>query len=180
MKYYLAITLLILFTVFGYSQNGNYASSIGLSGGYAEDGFGIMGTYNYHLNRNRYAQLSIFAAIAEDKGSFNIPYNIFTVQPGYFIKIWEQKNFKKFALNLGGGAIFGYEVINNGNSLLETGAVLEARSQFIYGAYLGLEGEITLSNDFSILIKANEYYHANSDVGNFYPYASIGLRYFLF
>lgn len=180
MKNYVAILLFIIFAAFGYSQNGNYASSIGLSGGYAEDGFGIMGTYNYHLNRNRYAQLSIFAAIAEDKGTFNIPYNIFTVQPGYFIKVWEQKNFKKYALNFGGGAIIGYEVINNGNSLLETGAVLEARSQFIYGAYLGLEGEITLSNDFSVLIKANEYYHANSDVGNFYPYAGIGLRYFLF
>jgi len=180
MKNYVAIILFIIFAAFGYSQNGNYASSIGLSGGYAEDGFGIMGTYNYHLNRNRYAQLSIFAAIAEDKGTFNIPYNIFTVQPGYFIKVWEQKNFKKYALNLGGGAIIGYEVINNGNSLLETGAVLEARSQFIYGAYLGLEGEISLSNDFSILLKANESYHANSDVGNFYPYAGIGLRYFLF
>ncbi len=180
MKNYILLFLFIFFTAFGYSQNGNYASSIGLGGGYAEDGFGIMGTYNYHLDRNRYAQLSIFAAIAEDKGSFDIPYNIFTVQPGYFIKVWEQRNFKKYTLNIGGGAIIGFEVINNGNSLLETGAVLEARSQFIYGAYLGLEGEITLGNDFSILLKANEYYHVNSDVGNFYPYAGIGLRYFLF
>ncbi|MDB4291784.1 conjugal transfer protein TraO [Maribacter sp.] len=175
------ILLIALFIMpFAFSQGSNYASSIGLSGGYAEDGFGVMGTYNYHLNRNRYAQLSVFAAIAEDKGSFNIPYNIFTVQPGYFIRVWEQKNFKKYALNLGGGAIFGYEVINNGNSLLETGAVIDAKSQFIYGIFVGLEGEITLSNDFSLLLKANEYYHVNSDVGNFYPYAGIGLRYFLF
>lgn len=167
-------------TVSVYSQSGNYASSVGLSGGYAEDGFGIMVTYNHHLNRNRYAQLSVFAAIAEDKGTFNIPYNIFTVQPGYFIKVWEQKNFKKYSLHLGGGAIFGYEVINNGNNLLETGAIIDARSQFIYGVFLGMEGEITLSNNFSLLLKANEYYHINSDVGNFYPYAGIGLRYFLF
>ncbi|RKN83468.1 conjugal transfer protein TraO [Ulvibacterium marinum] len=175
-------TLLIalLLTAFGYSQGSNYASSVGLSGGYAEDGFGIMATYNYHLNRNRYAQLSVFAAIAEDKGSFDIPYNIFTVQPGYFIKVWEQKNFKKYAVNVGGGAIIGYEVINNGNSLLETGAIIDAKSQFIYGVLVGLEGEITLSNDFSLLIKANEYYHINSDVGQFYPYAGLGLRYFLF
>lgn len=123
-----------------YAQNGNYASSIGLSGGYAEDGFGIMATYNYHLNRDRYAQLSVFAAVAEDKGSFDIPYNIFTVQPGYFVKVWEQKNFKKYALNLGGGAIIGYEVINNGNSLLETGAIIDAKSQFIYGGFLGAGG----------------------------------------
>lgn len=175
------LTIMVLFlTTLGYTQGGNYASSIGISGGYAEDGFGLMATYNYHLNRNRYAQLSVFAAFAEDKGSFDIPYNIFTVQPGYFFKIWEQRNFKRYAINVGGGVIIGYEVINNGNSLLETGAVLEARSQFIYGGYLGLEGELTLSNSFSVLIKANEYYHANSDIGNFYPYIGIGLRYFLF
>ncbi len=170
----------LLCSMTAFSQSGNYASSVGLSGGYAEDGFGIMATYNYHLNRNRYAQLSVFVAIAEDKGSFNIPYNIFTVQPGYFFKVWEQKNFKKYALNLGGGGIFGYEVINNGNSILSNGAILDAKSQFIYGAFIGIEGEITLSNDFSLLIKANEYYHINSDVGKFYPYVGLGLRYFLF
>lgn len=179
MKKLIPILLLIVSPIF-YGQEGNYASSIGISSGYAEDGFGIMATYNYHLNRSRYAQLSVFAAIAEDKGSFTIPYNIFTVQPGYFFKVLEQRTFKTYALNLGGGAIIGYEVINNGNSLLETGAIIDASSKFIYGVYIGLEGELTLSNDFSLLVKANEYYHANSDVGNFYPYAGIGLRYFLF
>ena len=163
-----------------FSQSNNYASSVGLSGGYAEDGYGFMGTFNYHINRNRYAQLSIFASISEDKGSFNIPYNIFTVQPGYFLKIWEQKNFKRYTLNLGGGGIFGYEIINNGNRSLSNGSILDAKSQFIYGLFLGLEGEATLNNDFSLLIKANEYYHINSDVGQFYPYAGIGIRYFLF
>ncbi|MGP1992953.1 conjugal transfer protein TraO [Zobellia laminariae] len=172
--------IVFFFSTMAFSQNGNYASSVGISGGYAEDGFGIMATYNYHLSRNRYAQLSVFVAIAEDKGSFDIPYNIFTVQPGYFIKVWEQKNFKKYGVNLGGGGIFGYEVINNGNSLLSNGAILDAKSQFIYGIFIGVEGEIALSNDFSLLVKANEYYHINSDVGKFYPYAGIGLRYFLF
>lgn len=176
-----SIAVLALFiTTMAYTQSGNYASSVGISGGYAEDGYGIMATFNYHVNRERYVQWSIFAAIAEDKGSFDIPYNIFTVQPGYFIKIWEQKNFKRYAVNFGGGAIIGYEVINNGSNLLENGAIIDAKSQFIYGAYLGLEGEITLSNDFSFLLKANEYYHVNSDIGNFYPYVGIGLRYFLF
>lgn len=182
MRNFIIILLLVLANGHtSWAQNsGNYASSIGLSGGYAEDGLGVMATYNYHLSRNRYAQLSVFAAIAEDKGNFNIPYNIFTVQPGYFIKVWEQRRFKKYSLNLGGGAIVGYEVINNGNNLLDTGAVINAKSQFIYGVYLGMEGEINISNSFSILLKANEYYHVNSDVGNFYPYVGAGLRYFLF
>jgi len=172
----------LFFVVFNISaqRSGNYASSIGISGGYVEDGFGVMATYNYHLNRKNYAQLSIFTAIAEDKGTFEIPYNIFTVQPGYFIKIWEQPSFKKYSLNIGGGGVIGYEVINNGNNTLETGAIIDGKSQFIYGIYIGIEGEIILGNDFSILIKANEYYHINSDVGKFYPYLGIGMRYFLF
>ncbi|GGW50017.1 conjugal transfer protein TraO [Arenibacter certesii] len=179
MRYTLKLLALFISSL-AYSQSSNYASSVGLSGGYAEDGYGIMATFNYHLNRDRYVQLSIFAAIAEDKGSFDIPYNIFTVQPGYFLKVWEQKNFKRYALSIGGGGVFGYEIINNGNNVLSNGAILDAKSKFIYGLFIGLEGEITLSNDFSLLLKANEYYHINSDVGKFYPYAGLGLRYFLF
>ncbi|NKI27870.1 hypothetical protein HCG49_15005 [Arenibacter sp. 6A1] len=175
-----ALIFVLFVSSWVFSQGNNFSSSVGFSGGYAEDGYGFKGTFNYHLNRNRYAQLSIFAAIAEDKASFNIPYNIFTVQPGYFLKVWEQRNFKRYALNVGGGGVFGYEIINNGNRSLSNGAILDAKSQFIYGVFLGLEGEITLSNDFSLLLKANEYFHINSDVGQFYPYAGLGIRYFLF
>ncbi|SNZ01301.1 conjugal transfer protein TraO [Flagellimonas pacifica] len=182
MKRLIGVTIfMVMQTFMAVGQSGgNYASSVGISGGYVEDGFGVMATYNYHLNRDSYAQLSIFAAIAEDRGTFDIPYNIFTVQPGYFIKVWEQRNFKKYALNIGGGGVIGYEVINNGNNTLETGAIIDAKSQFLFGVYVGVEGEIILGNNFSILIKANEYYHINSDIGHFYPYAGIGLRYFLF
>ena len=82
--------------------------------------------------------------------------------------------------NVGGGGVIGYEVINNGNNTLDTGAMIDGKSRFIYGIYAGVEWEMVLGNDLSLLIKANEYYHINSDVGNFYPYAGIGLRYFLF
>tara|TARA_R110002111_G_scaffold210331_5_gene274110 strand:- start:371 stop:916 length:546 start_codon:yes stop_codon:yes gene_type:complete len=176
------LNFVLFFTVLVVSaQRGeNYASSIGVSAGYVEDGLGFMATYNYHLNRKTYAQLNVFVAIAEDKGTFEIPYNIFTVQPGYFIKVWEQPSFKRYTLNIGGGGVIGYESINNGNNTLYTGAIIDAESQLIYGVFVGLEGEIILGNNFTILIKANEYYHANSDIGKFYPYAGIGLRYFLF
>lgn len=163
-----------------YAQRGNYASSIGLSAGYAEDGIGFMATYNYHLDRFAYFQVSVFASIAEDKGKYDIPYNIFTVQPGYFRRIWEQSSFQNFAINIGGGGVIGYEVINNGNNEIYNGAVVNAKSQFIYGVYLGIEGEIRVGNDLYILIKGNEYYHINSDVGKIYPYVGLGFRYFLF
>lgn len=164
---------------FGYGQlRGNLASSVGVSGGYVEDGFGAMGTFNFHPNRYKYFQISVLAAFAEDRPT-EIPYNIFTIQPGLFYRVYISPR-QGFSLFLGGGGLFGYEVINNGSNELLSGALIDARSQFIYGGFLGAEAEFALSNDFSLLIKANEYYHANSDVGNFYPYAGVGLRYFLF
>ena len=177
--------LLFLFFLFlSFSANaqrsGNMASSVGLSAGYAEDGYGIMGTFNFHLDRYKYFQLSVFAAIAEDKGRNDIPYNIFTIQPGQFWRVFISPRKKNLSVFVGGGGLFGYEVINNGSNELPTGAIIDGKSQFIYGVYAGVEAELTIGDDFSILAKANEYYHINSDVGHFYPYAGIGLRYFLF
>lgn len=159
-------------------MRGNLASSVGVSGGYVEDGFGVMGTFNFHPNRFKYFQISVLAAFAEDNAT-DIPYNIFTIQPGLYYRAYISPR-KNFSLFLGGGGLFGYEVINNGSNELPSGALIDAKSQFIYGGYLGAEAEFALSNDFSLLVKANEYYHINSDVGNFYPYAGLGLRYFLF
>src|SRR6056297_3237668 len=161
-------------------MRGNLASSVGVSGGYVEDGYGIMGTFNFHPDRYRYFQISVLAAIAEDKGSQDIPYNIFTIQPGIYYRVFVAPRKRNFSLFLGGGGLFGYEVINNGSNELPSGALINAKSQFVYGLYVGAEAEIGISNDFSLLVKANEYYHINSDVGNFYPYAGVGLRYFLF
>ncbi|ASO08410.1 MULTISPECIES: conjugal transfer protein TraO [Flavobacteriaceae] len=176
------ITLLfLLITICAKAQmRGNLASSVGVSGGYVEDGFAAMGTFNFHPNRFQYFQISVLAAFAKDKGTNDIPYNIFTIQPGVYYRVYISPRRKNFSVFLGGGGLFGYEVINNGSNELPNGAIINGKSQFIYGAYLGGEAEIALSNDFSFLIKANEYYHVNSDVGNFYPYAGVGLRYFLF
>lgn len=179
MKYLCLLTFFIL-GYLGTAQGKAYASSIGISAGYAEDGIGFMATYNHHVNRNQFAQLSIFGAIAEDKGDYEIPYQVFTVQPGYFLKVLEQRTFKRYALHIGGGGVFGYEIINKGNSNLANGAIIDARSQFLYGVFAGIEVEYMLGNALSLLIKANEYYHINSDIGNFYPYGGIGIRYFLF
>lgn len=178
---FLLTALLFLSASFCFGQlRGNLASSVGLSGGYVEDGYGIMGTFNFHPDRYRYFQISVLAAIAEDKGTQDIPYNIFTIQPGIYYRVFVAPRKRNFSLFLGGGGLFGYEVINNGSNELPSGALINAKSQFVYGLYVGMEAEVGISNDFSLLIKANEYYHINSDVGNFYPYAGIGLRYFLF
>jgi len=177
----LLVGLLLCFAFSSTAQSGgSLASSIGLSGGYVEDGLGGMATFNFHPNRYKYFQVSVLAAFAQDNGTSQIPYNIFTIQPGLFYRVYIAPKRKNFSLHLGGGGLFGYEIINNGSNELPSGAIIAGKSQFIYGVFAGAEAEVALSNDFSILIKVNEYYHINSDVGNFYPYLGAGLRYFLF
>ncbi|MCK0192900.1 conjugal transfer protein TraO [Arenibacter sp. F20364] len=174
----LIMCLLCTASIFA-QRRGNLASSVGVSGGYVEDGFAAMGTFNFHPNRFKYFQISVLAAFAEDRGTQDIPYNVFTIQPGLMYRLYISR-IKTFSVHAGGGGLFGYEVINNGSNELPNGAIIDGRSQFIYGAWIGAEAELALGDDFSLLIKANEYYHVNSDVGNFYPYAGVGIRYFLF
>lgn len=176
------IILLFLISFSGYAQYGNFGNSVGVSAGYVEDGLGIMFTYNNHLSRRSYVQVSILGTASEDKakGIYKIPYNIFTIQPGYFYRFYESSVRRNFAAFVGGGALLGYEIINNGDKVLENGAEINARSQFLYGAFVGVEAEYVLSDSFSILGKVNQYYHANSDVGKLFPYAGIGIRYFMY
>lgn len=182
MKIYLYIAA--LFLVFGMSAQSqrSFASSIGLSGGYVEDGYGALFNYNYHMDRYSYFHIGIFGAFAEDRETelYEIPYTLFTFQPGYFRRIYQNSGFKPISVYLGLGAVGGYEVINNGNNTLPNGAIILADSKFIYGGFVGAEFDYHFSNSFSLVVKANEYYHVNSDIGNWYPFFAVGLRYYLY
>jgi len=158
-----------------------YASSVELSGGYVEDGFGGYINYNHHLDRRSHLQFGVFVGISNDKSlGEEIPYNKFTFNPGYFRKLISSNGRKPITLNIGGGAIVGYEIINNGSNELPSGAIIDAKSQLIYGAFAGLEVEYGINENFSLTLKAVEQYQANSDIGQFYPFVGAGLRYYLF
>ncbi|GAL77326.1 conjugative transposon protein TraO [Algibacter lectus] len=118
--------------------------------------------------------------ITEVKGALEVPYHIFNVNIGYITNIYTsiRKNTK---INIGGGGLVGYEEVNNGNHLLENGALLLDRSKFIYGGFALVELEIYLNNDINLILRLNEYYHMNSDLGGqFTLFTGIGVRYFLF
>lgn len=158
----------------------NYASSLELSSGIVEDGYGINAGYNYYLNRFRYIQGAVFLSFAEDnQQGFSIPYNNFTLNIGYFNNIIEALN-RKFTASLGAGPVVGYEIINNGEQELSTGALVNNSSEFIYGGFIGAELDFYLSESFSIIGKANQYYHPSSDLGQFAFFGGVGIRYILF
>ncbi len=177
---------LLIILIFGlvqmsYGQRA-FATSVGLSAGYTEDGYAALFNYNYHKGRSSYIHVGLFASFSKDKETvgYEIPYNIFNIQPGYYYKIIETQGFKPVSLFIGAGGMLGYEILNNGNNELPNGALINARSQFLYGGFAGLELDYAFSDNWSLVAKANEYYNINSDVGNWYPYFGVGLRYFLY
>lgn len=177
---------LLIVLIFGVVQMSHgqraFATSVGLSAGYTEDGYAGLFNYNYHNGRSSYIHVGLFASFSVDKETvgYEIPYNIFNIQPGYYFRIMQSQGFKPVSLYLGGGGILGYEILNNGNNELPNGALIDAKSQFLYGGFAGLELDYAFSDDWSFVVKANEYYHVNSDVGNWYPYIAVGLRYYLY
>lgn len=162
------------------AQTANYSSSLELSGGIAQDGFAASAGYNYYLNRYNYIQGAVYLSFGNIKqDGFEIPYNNFTLNVGYFIRIYNSLD-RKFSAAIGLGPVIGLEVVNNGNNELEGGAIVDNSSEFLYGGFAGAELDLYLSESFSLLGKVNQYYHPSSDLGEFALYAGVGLRYILF
>lgn len=155
-------------------------SGVEITGGYAQNGFGVSIGYNYYTNRQDYLQAAIlYTNSKETYMDIDIPYNLFTFNGAYFFKILSNYS-RSLNLSLGGGGVAGYEIVNKGENELTTGALILDKSNFIYGAFAGIELDIYMADELSILLKANEYYHFNSDLGELTPYIGIGLKYLIY
>ena len=175
------LIFVFLFLCLGYVSNAqNYASSIGLNAGYTQEGFGILANYSYYLDRYSAIHGGIFASFSNDefKGE-EIPYSLFSFQAGYTRNIWTSRNLKMTAALVGGG-ILGYEIINNGENKLDDGSLIDAENKFIYGAYVGANLNLDLNDSLAIYATVNEFYHHNSDIGNFVFYSGLGIKLFIF
>lgn len=172
---------LILFPLWGISQ-GNYASSLQATSGYTEDGFAIMTSYDYYVQKDKYFQFSVFISFNKDKQeNSTIPYNLFAIQPAYFYTIIKPSFNSKFGVNLGGGGILGFESVQTNASSIADGAIVDARDGFIYGLFAGSEIEYHLPNDkWSLILHAAQHFYINSDIGQFTPFIALGIKYYLF
>ena len=93
-------------------------------GGYAENGFSILGSYNFYnsnkLSRlNNFIELSILASyINEDQSSYEIPIQNYTLNAGYFIRIpMLSGTLQEITTTIGLGGIIGYESINSNTTV---------------------------------------------------------------
>lgn len=81
-------------------------------------------------------------------------------------------------LSLGGGALAGYELVNNGDLDISNVVSVNGESKFIYGGVLTGDIDIILSEHISLIVRTSEFFHANSDFGKFTNYSGLGLRYY--
>lgn len=175
-KLFIGVLLLSAFSK-GYSQN--YKNAFGVSIGATQDGYGVMISHNYFINDRNSISASILVTdakykIREDK----IGYNDITLNLGYSVPLYLTQD-REFGIVLGSGATLGYEIVNGNKDLnLSNGSLILDESKFIYGAYVGLDFDYLINDRTTLFIKVNEYYHANSDLGKFVPFAGIGLRYY--
>lgn len=160
-----------------YSQT--YKHSFGAVLGATQDGVGAMLNYNYFTHGDNSIAASILLTDAKySVGENKIKYNNLTLNLGYSTPLYVTKN-RQFGINLGVGAVFGYEIVNdNKNSNLSNGTLILEDSKTVYGGYTGLDIDYLINDRMTVFIKANEYYHANSDLGKFVPFAGLGLRYY--
>lgn len=161
----------------GYSQT--YKHAFGVNLGATQDGIGTMLNYNYFIHGDNSIAASIL--ITDAKSSIEgdkIDYNDLTLNLGYSTPLYLTKN-RKFGVILGTGGVIGYEMVNDNNdSHLSNGNLILDHSKTIYGAYAGLDFDYLINDRMTVFIKVNEYYHANSDLGKFIPFAGLGLRYY--
>lgn len=82
-------------------------------------------------------------------------------------------------LNFGGGGTLGYESINNGVSSIAPGVALNEDSRFLYGALIGLDTEIYLSDHFVLMARAAQRWYPSSDVSKWNFNAGIGIKFII-
>jgi len=155
-------------------------SSFGFSGGYATNGFGAHASYNYEFSENSYLQTGLFAAKSEDTSNYiDVPYTTFALNIGYYYNIIKDRN-SQFIGSLGGGGSLGYEVINDGNTILEDGAIIQGNTDIVYGGFVGTELKYFLRDEFALLGIVNTYLYTNSDIGVVSVYAGLGIKFYVF
>ena len=168
------ITLLLPFMAVSQS----YSNTFSVNGGIFGEGYGGQITYNTNLSENTFTQIGLEVAFANfTSGEVTLPYSSFTASGQYFLTVYS-RNRKMQSLSIGGGAVAGYELANNGNSDISNVVFVDGASKLIYGGVATVEIDIILTEHTSLVVKSSQFYHVNSDFGKLTNFSGIGLRYY--
>ena len=155
-----------------------YSKSLSVSGGIYGDGYGAEFTFNNYLGENSFTQIALNGtAFSFQSGEESVPYFSAVGSFSYFLTVLS-RNRKQQSLSIGGGAIAGYESVNNGKGDLSNVLSVVGESKFIYGGVVSADFDIIISERLSLLVKTSQAYHLNSDFGKLTNYSGIGIRYY--
>lgn len=108
--------------------------------------------------------------------SARIPQQTITAEGGYsFFLLGDAP--KNISLNFGLTGIVGYESLNRGEQMLNDGAKILNKDNFIYGAGARLSLEAYLSDHFILLLQGRARVLWNTDMEQFRPSLGVGVRY---
>lgn len=159
-----------------FSQN----SSFGFSGGYATNGYGAHASYNYEFSENSYLQTGLFGAKSIDKSNvLDVPYTTFALNIGYYYNVIQDRR-SQFIGSIGAGGSLGYEILNDGNTSLDNGAIIEGNTAIVYGGFIGAELKYFIADEIALLGLVNTYLYANSDLGIASIFAGLGVKIYVF
>ncbi|WP_158978327.1 conjugal transfer protein TraO [Cellulophaga sp. L1A9] len=177
MKYFLLLVVLLL-SNFIHAQA--FSSSVMGAVGKFGDGYGGEMTYNSNLDEYSFTQIALDVSLSNyTSGEVTIPYSSYTVSYSYFTTLYATARRYK-VLSIGAGLLAGYELVNGGDEAFSNIVFLDGQSKLIYGGTVGAEIDIIISNHMSIVAKTSQFYHMNSDFGEFTNFSGIGLRYYFF
>lgn len=151
--------------------------AVTVTGGIVQDGFGATIAADYKVNEFDYLQFNLQGSFASfEQNNADIPVDTYSFTTGFFFDIL-RNNSRTFSLSLGAGGLIGYEIINDNDTNLPNNQLLAIETnQVIYGAYAGLDVDFFISPVITIYLKLNELYHVNSEIGEFTPYAGLGIK----
>ncbi|MDT7830506.1 conjugal transfer protein TraO [Pricia sp. S334] len=168
--------MLILFPLMAVGQS--YSNTLSVHAGIFGEGYGGEITYNTNLSESSFTQVGLEVSMADYKfGETSLPYSSFTANYSYFLTVYS-KNRRTQSLSLGGGAVAGYELANNGNDAITNVVFVDGQSKFIYGGVASIDLDIIVSEHVSLVVKSSQFYHVNSDFGKFTNFSGMGLRYY--
>lgn len=103
----------------------------------------------------------------------------FLVLPGA-LYTFENMEFGGIYFSVFGGGVAGYEIVNDGNTLLSNSGLHaeNLKNTFIYGAHAGAMVEAEISRTVVFYGSGTEIYRRNSQVGEFTFYVGLGLRFY--
>jgi Conjugative transposon protein TraO len=171
MKKFLISCIALSVSSFAFSQQ--KSSSLSLIGGITEKkGLGFMVNYTYSSNNSNY-EFAALHSLFKDQSieSTTIDYSTTTLNVGYLHTVLRNTN-NSIALNLGGGVTGGYESISTPEKI-----VLTSKSGFIVGLYGVIQTDFYLSDNFSLLFRAQENFMFISTTGKLNPYISAGIKF---